>query len=184
MAWNKDHKQQSRQRILDAAASLFSQRGFDGVGIDQVMSEAGMTRGAFYSHFQSKSELYRHAMSQAAHRMFRQVQPDDGWQFDRRRLIEGYLSDPHVNSDGVGCPLAFLITDVAQQQPDIRDTYTALFANMAERFTQDSPEQRQNVLQNMVMMIGGVAIARALSEPALKQEVLQAVRSALEAEAS
>lgn len=178
MAWNKQHKQQSRERILNAAAGLFVQHGFDGVGIDQVMAKAGMTRGAFYSHFQSKTDLYQHAMAQAAHNMFQLAQNCDG-QLNLKRLFDGYLSDRHVKNDDIGCPLAFLVTDVAQQQPEIRDTYTRLFAGMARQISDTSQQPQDVVLQQMVMMIGGVAIARALSEPELQQQVLDMLRKTL-----
>lgn len=184
MAWNKDHKQKSRERILDAAALRFTQQGYEAVAIDALMSDAGLTRGVFYSHFKSKSELYQQAMHHAARNMFRLLLTnpvDEHSALDPGRLISGYLSDMHVTSNEMGCPLAFLVTDVAQQSTAIRDTYTEIFQGMATHLNAATQQQRKNTLQQMVMMIGGVAIARAVSDPALQQEVLDAVRQNIKA---
>ena len=62
MPWNAEHKTQSRDRILSSAAQLFSHQGFDAVSIDDVMAHAGLTRGAFYAHFKSKSDMYHQSM--------------------------------------------------------------------------------------------------------------------------
>ena len=62
MAWTEQHKTQSRERIVDSAAQLFTQLGFDSVSIDDVMQAAGLTRGAFYAHFKNKAELYQCAI--------------------------------------------------------------------------------------------------------------------------
>jgi len=185
MAWSKDHKQQSREKIIAAAARLFTHHGFDGVNIDQVMAEAGMTRGAFYSHFKSKSELYSEAMKHAASRRFRYAQEnpqDPESALNIGKLVSGYLSDMHLHTESSGCPLAFLVTDVAQQDDAIRETYTRLFSGMAEQVQGASKAKRDQVLQNMVMMIGGVAIARALADEGLQQEVLSAVKNSLRTE--
>lgn len=62
MPWNANHKVESREKILQAAARLFTQNGYDAVSIDDVMREAGLTRGAFYAHFRSKSDIYNQAI--------------------------------------------------------------------------------------------------------------------------
>lgn len=182
MAWSKDHKTQSRHNILTAAASLFAQRGFENTSIDDVMSDAGMTRGAFYSHFKSKSDLYQEAMTFAALRRFRQSLEDtrdlkSG--LDLTCMMENYLSQSHVTGED-GCPLAFLVTDVAHQDPAIRSTYTKLFGGLAERMSSASDKSREQILQTLVMMVGGVAIARALNDTELQQELLNAVKGGLQ----
>ena len=182
MAWSKDHKDQSRNNILAAAAELFTQRGFETTSIDDVMSRAGMTRGAFYSHFKSKSELYQEAMTFAALRRFRRSLEDAtdlASGVDISCMLENYLSQAHVNGKD-GCPLAFLVTDVAHQDPAIRGTYTKLFGGLAERMSIASDKSREQILQTLVMMVGGVAIARAINDPDLQQELLDAVKGGLQ----
>lgn len=182
MAWNKDHKQNSRKKILDSADSLFAEKGFEKTGIDEVMQNAGMTRGAFYSHFSSKSELYQEAMTFGALRRFRlalETRGDLDSNLNLDCMVQHYLSLAHIQGEG-GCPLAFLVTDVAQQNDSIRNTYTRLFKGLSDRMTQASPLDRQQVLAKMVLMVGGVAIARALSDDESRNELLEAVRAELE----
>ena len=66
MAWPLDQRAQTRQRILDSAARLFALRGFDAVGLDDLMADAGLTRGAFYHHFRTKTEVYDQGIAHAA----------------------------------------------------------------------------------------------------------------------
>ena len=66
MAWQAEHKNTTRQRILSSAAKLFALNGYEEVSINQIMADAGLTRGAFYSHFKSKSELHAKAMMNSA----------------------------------------------------------------------------------------------------------------------
>lgn len=177
MAWNPQHKQQSRARILQAAAPLFARQGFDNTGIDQVMAAAGMTRGAFYSHFHSKSELYTEALMDAALQRLRpalQDPEDDTSPLDLQRLVQGYLHLDHVRGEAGGCPLAFLVSDIAQRDEAVRRTYTQLLLGLLGRIEAVSSAPRAQILQQMVLLIGGVAIARAVNEPQLQQELLAA----------
>lgn len=179
MAWNPQHKQQSRQRILDAAARLFARQGFENTGIDDVMKEAGLTRGGFYSHFRSKSELYQESLQRAAVQRFRQVldDPEDtesGLDFDR--LVEAYLSPEHPMGNKGGCPMAFLVTDIAQRDDEVRSTYTRLLSGMLRRVEEATGNDRNTALQQIVLMVGGVAIARAINNDELRQQLLDACR--------
>lgn len=177
------HKQRSRQRILDTAVILFTQHGFDNTSIDQVMQQANMTRGAFYAHFASKSDLYQQALSNAAtHSMLARIKPDDmddrEWVY---RLLDAYLSTDHVNGKQGACPLAFLSTDIAIREPQVRKTYTQTYKNM-NRLLGDyvksfSNCNEQDLLAITAMIIGGVAIARAVNDKSVTRNVLQACRA-------
>ncbi len=188
MAWSPEHKQQSRERILKAASRLFAARGFEQTGIDQVMAAADMTRGAFYSHFKSKAELYTEAMTWAGIRRFRYAlgadsadQPTvDSAPPSLNRLVETYLSEEHISGQHGGCPMAFLVTDIAQRDEPVRSCYTRLLKGMLGKMSEVAQVDRPQVLQNMVMMIGGVAIARAVNDPELQQELLNACKTGIQ----
>ncbi|MDR5868424.1 TetR/AcrR family transcriptional regulator [Halomonas koreensis] len=174
MPWSADHKVRTRHRILEAAATLFTHHGFTEASIDDVMRHAGLTRGAFYAHFASKGELHAesllHAARSQAHRL-EGVAP--------RELAPGYLSQAHRQGEAINCPLACLVSDVAQQDKRVRDTYTRLFAGFVAR-CQDadaSSPDRERTLQRAVALIGGMAIARTLSDDTLAEEVLAACRA-------
>ncbi|WP_355660750.1 TetR/AcrR family transcriptional regulator [Halomonas salifodinae] len=178
MPWHPDHKAHSRERILRAAARLFTRHGFAGVSIDTLMQEAGLTRGAFYAHFASKSELYAEAIVEAARQGVERLGPSAPSAARAR-----YLSREHLESETGLCPLASLVSDVAQQDPLVRESYTRLFQGFIDRIAGGGEEERQQSLQRAVMMIGGLAIARTLSDEALAEELLRACRQGIEADA-
>src|SRR5712671_5104880 len=104
----------NRERILDAAAKLFRERGLDGIGVADLMKDAGLTHGGFYGHFGSKEELQAEACVLALTRQ------SDRWRGLLEReggraleaMLEGYLSKRHRDNPGAGCALATLGGDV------------------------------------------------------------------------
>ncbi|HKK06358.1 MAG TPA: TetR/AcrR family transcriptional regulator [Gammaproteobacteria bacterium] len=178
MPYPATHKQNTRARILDSAADLFAGRGYDNVSIDDVMRHAGLTRGAFYAHFASKGELYAEALlSAAAKTTLAATQPQPGAEREWiAGLIRGYLSGEHVSGTSVRCPMAFLVTDVAVREAPVRQTYTAVFQRMRERIARAASAYsdcgEDEVLAATAMMIGAVAIGRALDDPAAVDELL------------
>lgn len=171
MAWPSERRSESRDRILLSAERLFTERGFDGVSIDQVMQDAGMTRGAFYAHFKSKRELYSVAISSAAKRMeARHPASTD-------ELIRRYLSVQHLESNAGSCPLAFLVSDIGQRDTQVRDTYTRIFNALAGKVGgEPGSEPDDAALRTLVLMVGGVAVARAINDADLAERVLEACR--------
>lgn len=111
MAWQQTHKKESKDRILQSAAMLFTHHGFEQISIDQVMKNAALTRGAFYSHFSSKSDLYAQAIAKAAQLAYKR-KPVNGPQ-KMKDFSQYYLSAEHRdNSCEQACPLAFLVSDI------------------------------------------------------------------------
>src|SRR3954469_21856998 len=95
MRYPKDQKQATRQRILDAAGRRFKQDGIDGAGVATVMSDAGLTNGAFYAHFASKEDLVANVL---AEQLRAQLQTLDAQASDRAGLeafVRAYLSPEH-----------------------------------------------------------------------------------------
>lgn len=169
MPWPTEHRLASRERILISAGRLFTERGFAGVSIDQVMQDAGMTRGAFYAHFSSKKELYAAAIPVAA------KQRVGDKPLSVNELVKRYLSVEHVQGEGGGCPLAFLVTDMGQGDDQVRDAYTHVFRKLAGHIgAAQEPSLDAEALRRAVLMIGGVAVARALSDTGLAADVLDA----------
>lgn len=171
-------KQHSREKILQSAVELFCQHGFDNISIDQVMAHAGLTRGSFYAHFDSKSDLYREAIINAA-RNSNLVQQKPDRLGDKQwlgKLISGYLSLEHIRLQQAPCPLAFLATDVAVREPEVRTTYTHVYKNMNKMVRQlcqsFSPCDEDQVMAMTAMLIGGVAIGRALDDETVVKKLL------------
>lgn len=179
MPYPKEHKPRSSLRILDSAYRLFAWNGFDAVTIDDIMADAGMTRGAFYAHFSSKSDLYRAALVHgSANSRIAQCTPTrvskKSW---LKNLLKGYLHKGHIHGNNAPCPLAFLATDVAVREPEVRKAYTRSFKGMnkiiAEYTRTYSTCSDHQILALTAMMIGGVAIARALDDNALIDDLMK-----------
>jgi len=179
MPWPDDQRDQTRQRILDSAARLFALHGFEAVSLNDLMTAAGLTRGAFYHHFRTKSEVYSQSIAHAAR--LGSAQLDSLGSTGLSRLVDHYLSPSHRQGDAPRCPLAFLATDVTHRDEDVRSCYTATFNGFVNRIQAKWPDahdvSRQHALQLAATLIGGVAIARALDNDALADELLAACRA-------
>ncbi|WP_151172359.1 TetR/AcrR family transcriptional regulator [Pseudoalteromonas ruthenica] len=167
MAWHPEHKKNSKNRILTSAANLFSQHGYDKVAIDDVMGAAQLTRGAFYSHFKSKSELYSKALIHAAKLRANQVNDS----YDAEDIRQFYLADEHVNAEHAGCPLAFLVSDISHRDEQVRATYTAVLNNTLTKL-ENTGLTRTAAIHQALMMIATVAVSRAITDESLKEELL------------
>src|SRR5215207_1617789 len=137
MRYGKDHKQATRQRIVEAAGRRFKQDGIDGAGVAAVMSDAGLTNGAFYGHFTSKEDLVAHVL---ADQLRDQRQSLDAQPPDRAGLeafIRSYLSPQHRDQCADGCPSAALLGKIARRPAATRqvftDELTGVIDNIASR---------------------------------------------------
>jgi TetR/AcrR family transcriptional repressor of nem operon len=173
MRYAKQHKQITRQQIIDSARRLFAAQGFAATSIDAVMQECGLTRGGFYAHFKSKGELYREVMSEFG------VAPESAGTEWIDSLFEQAVQLDRQNTSY----LAFLATDVATADPDVRRAYAAAVQAMSERIRASAKslfstasENEDVVLSLTAMMIGAVAISQTVDDDALKSKLLTACR--------
>src|SRR5436190_17778905 len=112
MRYSKDHKQATRHRIVEAAGRRFKQDGIDGAGVAAVMSDAGLTNGAFYNHFRSKEDLVANVL---ADQVRAQRQRFDAATSDRagfEAIVRAYLSPQHRDDCADGCPSAALLDEI------------------------------------------------------------------------
>jgi TetR/AcrR family transcriptional repressor of nem operon len=181
MAWSKTHKPQTREAIVTAAAELFTQLGYERVGIDDVMAAAGLTRGAFYAHFASKSALYAEAITVAAMRARDHVLQHAPVAPSSRDVAERYLSRERAEGQENSCPLAFLATDIHQRDDQVRDAYARVFKGFVSNIARadNLDEQSDKALQAAVLMVGGLAVARALTDDPISDRVLAVCKQAI-----
>src|SRR5262245_34386690 len=170
---------ENRQRIVDAAARLFRDEGFDGVGVDAIMKAAELTHGGFYGHFSSKNALMAEAMAHA-------VERSAAWQ-ERlgsvSELVTSYLSDRHRADRANGCAVAALGADAARQSPGLRKAITAGIRRQLDRIVtlleRGTPAaRRRRAIATYAGMVGAITLARAVDDPALAREILTATRDA------
>jgi TetR/AcrR family transcriptional regulator, transcriptional repressor for nem operon len=183
MRKSREEAEQTRQRIVERAAVLFRARGIDGIGLADLMQEAGLTHGGFYRHFASKeglaAEACAHALKESARRMRRRAakNPED----PLTGLVEGFLSDEHVADAGRGCAVAALGSDMFRCAPATRAAFTEgvreLIEVMAELQPQSDPDRRrETAMTGFAAMLGALVIARGVSDPALRRDMLAAMR--------
>lgn len=181
MSYSKNHKENSRRRILDSAFKLFSVNGYDGVTLNELMQDAKLTRGAFYAHFDSKRTLYTEAVLHGACNGPITSLNKDADAASLKTMVRDYLDMSHVKQQGASCPLAFLVTDVANQQNEIRDTYTHVYKDVIRRIDAlPMIGNKDSALAISALMIGGVAVARALNDEKLAKRLLAACYKASE----
>ena len=169
MPYTKEHKDNTRNKILQSAFQLFTAKGFDGVTINELMENCGLTRGAFYAHFTGKSAVYNESLKYAASSSkLSELKPhnisDKVW---LAQLLDGYLSLSHVN--GIRpCPLAFLATDIVTQDQETKETYTKVYEDMNKAIMTYAKTfyscHQHEVLSVTAMVIGAVAISRTLED--------------------
>jgi TetR/AcrR family transcriptional regulator, transcriptional repressor for nem operon len=179
-------KQDSYERILDAAARAVRQDGFSRVGVADVMREAGLTHGGFYAHFKSRDAMLAKALEHAgrasAERMSRQiaVQREQGTS-PFRSLVERYLSEAHLSSPETGCPVAALSSEMPRQQDELRaaacDRVRGLIGIVKSALPPGTPEDAAMVAAST--MVGALQLARTLGNNAEGKAMLAASRNGL-----
>lgn len=171
MRYTKEHKVTSRNSILSSALKFFAHRGFDNVSIDEVMADAGLTRGAFYAHFKNKRELYSEAILSAGFDDRENISNITDGKSQLKQLVSAYLEADYSNPDVIPCPLAYLVTDVANREPEVRSAYAGSFELLNLKIKHlmsinGSFLDEETILAITSMMIGSVAIARTIPDPA------------------
>src|SRR2546421_7287172 len=124
MRYSKGHKQATRQRIVEAAGRRFKQDGIDGSGVATLISDAGLTNGAFYAHFESKEDLVANVL---ADQLRAQRQSFDAQPADRAGLeafIRSYLAPEHRDQRAEGCPSAALLDEIGRRPDATRQVFT------------------------------------------------------------
>src|SRR5437762_113349 len=126
MRVSREQAAQSRERIVETAAQLFRERGFEGIGVADLMKEAGLTHGGFYGHFSSKEDLVAEASARALMRslaLFSTV-AEQGGADPLSAIATAYLTSRHRDNPGEGCLLAALGSDVSRQGRTVRRAVT------------------------------------------------------------
>jgi TetR/AcrR family transcriptional regulator, transcriptional repressor for nem operon len=177
MRYSKDHKQATRQRILEAAGRRFKEDGIDASGVATVMSDAGLTNGAFYAHFRSKEDLVANVL---AEQLRAQRQSFDAQASDRAGLddfVRAYLSPEHRDQFADGCPSAALLDEIARRPTATRDAFTdelmGVVDDIASRLDPtDAEVARRQALTVFALMVGTLQLARALTDRHLSDQLL------------
>ena len=177
MRYGKDQKQATRRRIVEAAGRRFKRDGIDGAGVAAVMSDAGLTNGAFYAHFASKEDLVANVLGDQlrAQRQSLDSQPSD--RAGLEAFVRSYLSPQHRDQCADGCPSAALLDEIARRPAATRQVFTdelmGVIDDIASRLDPtDAAAARTDALTIFGMMLGTLQLARALTDRDLSDQVL------------
>ena len=174
----------NREKVLDVAGTLFRERGFEGIGVADIMKRAGLTHGGFYGQFASKDDLAAETTAR--------VLKNPAWQEwltgkakpSFADVVRGYLSPRHRDDPGMGCLIAAVGSDAARQPRAIRRALTDGFRFRLDAWMKLVPgrsvaARREKALVTMATLVGALVIARAVDDPALSDEVLEATATEL-----
>lgn len=188
--YSKEHKEQTRRRILEAAARAYREEGVAGVGIGELMQTIGLTHGGFYAHFPSKDALVAEACEQVRTPLFEAFFADAesvGGAEGLRRVLRGYLSRRHRDDPGAGCLMPALAADVSRAGPEVRGSFTRSLRRLLAGVARLLPAGRRGAppaddalpdeaLVLVSGMVGAVLLARAVDDPELSDRILLAAR--------
>lgn len=173
----------NRETVINVASQLFRERGFDGIGLKELMKGAGLTQGGFYKQFESKDDLAaqasRRAMENAAKR-WSSVAAQSATPLDS--VFELYLSEGHREDVADGCPLIALGSDAARQSPEVRKSFQdgiAVYLQALEGFMPQSSgaNARTKAMAVLSLMAGAVTISRILEDEQQSNAFLEVARA-------
>jgi len=179
-------KAESHQRIVRAAARAIRKHGYEGVGVAEVMKDAGLTHGGFYAHFGSRDALLAAAVDQAGaestenmSRAIAAAKPGE----ELMALVDTYLHDRHVMAaeQGLGCAIAAAGTEIPRQAPEVRRAASRRIKNLVALIEQQFPQWGKSAAHEKAMgvaasLVGALMLARAVDDPQLSKAIRKAAR--------
>jgi TetR/AcrR family transcriptional repressor of nem operon len=180
MGYSKSDKAETHTRIVNVAARRFRERGLEGIGVADVMKEAGVTVGGFYKHFGSRDELVVEALATA----FKDLDVWEEHTPDMAHLLQNYLTEAHRDAPGTGCAMGALLGDITRGSKSVRALYTERVKRSLAFFSALLPsskrsDKRGRALLILTALLGALNLSRAVSDPNLSREILQRVREEL-----
>ncbi|WP_174824038.1 TetR family transcriptional regulator [Pseudomonas protegens] len=181
MRVSKAQAQANREHIVETASELFRERGFDGVGVSDLMAAAGFTHGGFYKHFGSKADLMAEASACSLAKSLAGVQA-----LDVPGFIDVYVSREHRDGRGSGCTMAALCGDAARQSEDVKATFAEGVEHTLQTLGDKYPtrpdalagEGRKKMIDLLSRAVGAIMLSRACpDDSALANEILEVCRA-------
>jgi TetR/AcrR family transcriptional regulator, transcriptional repressor for nem operon len=179
MPYTPEHKDSTRQRILESARRVFNKKGFSEATISEIMANAGLSHGGFYRHFGSKGDLY----AEAVRRFLCQEAPEP-WQAKQRhlassgktkarRVLDAYFSLDHFDDRERCCPLIGLPSEASRSNGDVKGAYREVVEKLLTIFEAelDGPDARERALALAALCVGGMVLARGVDGSVLADDI-------------
>jgi TetR/AcrR family transcriptional regulator, transcriptional repressor for nem operon len=187
MRYEPDHKVRIHRRIVRNASRQLRAKGLNGPAVTILMRASGLTHGGFYRHFGSRDDLVVEAIEESLQELrdrlvaaAKQADPGEGW----KAMVRCYLSLELCDRPDEGCPIAALAPDMARTRSGPKQRISAAILKLREELLPFMPgrnarEKAENFLAIFSSMVGTIAIARTMPDPALRQRILNTVRDHL-----
>lgn len=185
MSITPSRKELSHQRIVEAAARALRRSGHDGVGVAEVMKEAGLTHGGFYAHFASREALIAEAIAHAGKASSESLMARAQARVGRgaspfRALVEAYLADSHLSALEQGCPVAALASELPRQEGILREAGLSRVKGLIDRVSMVLAEaDKADAGVVAASLVGSLQLARALGDNAEGRALLTRSRKHL-----
>lgn len=179
-----DRKELTRERIVRAAAKAIRKRGYEGLGVAEVMKDAGLTHGGFYAHFDSRDALLAEAAdlagaqsAESLNKAIRNARPGH----ELEALVDAYLSETHVAAQDHGCAFAMAGSEVPRQPESVKRATTHRIKELVGLVERQLPEwgkpgAHERALAITSGLVGALLLARATDDPKLSKAIRKAAR--------
>jgi TetR/AcrR family transcriptional repressor of nem operon len=187
MRYSREHKQETHARIVRKASVRLRERGAHGVGVADLMKEAGLTHGGFYAHFDSREalviEAFAYAMDRSTAR-WRKLAEEIPPEQRLASIVDTYLSSTHRDDPGHGCAVPALGAEIARESPKTRKAFAAKLEQMIDMIAEQIPDQprkaaRKQAAAALATMIGTLVLARVAGSGEFSDEILAAGRESV-----
>jgi TetR/AcrR family transcriptional repressor of nem operon len=184
MRVSREQATENRERVIDVASRLFREFGFDGIGIAELMKNAGLTQGGFYKQFKSKEDLVAQATERAARHAAERWEKAASTRPDHplEAILDLYISTGHRDERAEGCPLTALGSDAARQGGEVKAAFEhgiRAYLQTLEKLLPGTSEGQRAAI--MSMMVGAVTLSRTVNDPALSRAVLEGTKAQIRA---
>jgi TetR/AcrR family transcriptional repressor of nem operon len=187
MRYSREHKLETHTRIVKKAAVRLREKGAHGIGVADLMKDAGLTHGGFYAHFDSREALVIEAFSYAMDRSterWRNLAEQTPKEERLAKIVESYLTPIHRDDPGHGCAVPALGAEIARESPKTRKAFAARLEQMIDMLAEQIPDlapkdARQQAMAALATMMGTLVLARIAGQGEFSDEILAAGRDAV-----
>jgi TetR/AcrR family transcriptional repressor of nem operon len=176
------------EHIVNLAAERFREVGLNGIGVSDLMKEAGRTGGGFYKHFESRDKLVKEALTHAFDKRTEALKKytDPESTLTLTDLVQRYLSEDHRTGVGSGCAVAALMNDVARSNDSIRELFTHEVQSELDVIThlthsKQPAKKRAQALMTLCTLVGAIGLSRAVNDEELVAELLSTGKTLIKA---
>jgi TetR/AcrR family transcriptional regulator, transcriptional repressor for nem operon len=186
MRYSKEHKQETHARIVRKASVRLREKGAHGIGVADLMKEAGLTHGGFYAHFDSREALVIEAFGYAMDRSvehWRKVAAETPPEKRLPAIVDAYVSTVHRDDPGRGCAVPTLGAEIARESAKTRKAFSAKLDQLIDVMADQIPDvprktARRQAMATLATMMGTLVMSRVAGSGELSDEILAAGREA------